>query len=232
MRYALYFTPPADAALTRTAAAWLGRDAFADEPLAHPAVSQLTGQEIAEHTLFPRRYGFHATLKAPFELVDSKSEEDLIAALEAFISTRSSFDIPRLVVNRIGGFFALTPDAPVAELNRLADECVRQFDSFRAPLSDADFARRKPEKLPPAAVENLRRWGYPYVFDTFRFHMTLTGSVDEAAAIKLRPVLDDMFAPILTRPIPVAAVTVFVERQAGGAFTVLRQFPFGASKAK
>lgn len=228
MRYALYFTPPQDAELTRLAADWLGRDAFSNEVRLPPPVGRLSTNEVSEHTRFPRRYGFHATLKAPFELAHGQSEDGLIAALETFVAGRRAFDIERLAVNRIGGFFALTPVGPAAELNSLADACVRQFDVFRAPLSDADFVRRKPERLPPAAVENLKRWGYPYVFETFRFHMTLTGSVDETAAIKLRPVLGDLFARALTKPVSVDAVTLFVETKAGGDFTVRRRFVFGS----
>jgi hypothetical protein len=31
--------------------------------------------------------------------------------------------------------------------------------------------------LTEGQIRNLERWGHPYVFDDFRFHMTLTGPI-------------------------------------------------------
>ncbi len=79
------------------------------------------------------------------------------------------------VVRIISGFTAVVPDAPSAELSTLAQACVEGFEVFRAPMTPNDRARRKPENLTPRQVEQLDRFGYPYVRDDFRFHMTLTG---------------------------------------------------------
>src|SRR5437867_197619 len=133
MRYAVYFTPPKESPLTRLAANWLGRDPFSRPPAEPPAVSTLSPAEIAFHTAAPRRYGFHATLKAPFQLDPAETETSLADALAGFASRTQPFPV-RLAIGRIDGFFALVPAEPAPLLNRLADDVVESFDRFRAPL--------------------------------------------------------------------------------------------------
>lgn len=221
MRYALYFTPARDDRLAAAASAWLGRDAFTGEALRPPAVSSLTPAEIAYHTAAARRYGFHATLKAPFSLAESETEASLLADLEAFAGQACRVFIPRLVIGQIDGFFALVPNAPLPELDAFAAAVVRHFDRFRAPLSDAEIARRNPDALRPEEVRNLVQWGYPYVFERFRFHMTLTGRVGAAEAHRVRTALEEVFRPLLDRPIAVEGLALFVEPEPGAPFTVL-----------
>ncbi len=172
MRAALYFTPPSEAQLTRLAAEWLGRDAFSPEP--RPAPDAL----VAE----PARYGFHATMKPPFRLAEGRMLDELDAALAAFCHETQPVEIRRLVLRRIGRFFALVPHEAEPGLAALADETVRRFEPFRAALNAAELARRAPERLTERQREHLDRWGYPYVFDEFRFHLTLTGPVSDEDA--------------------------------------------------
>lgn len=221
MRYAIYFTPARDDRLAVAASAWLGRDAFTGGMLQSPGVGSLTPAEIAYHTAAARRYGFHATLKAPFALAESETEKSLLSRLEAFARQTRSFPIPRLVIGQLDGFFALIPDASVPQLNDFAAEVVRAFDGFRAPLSDAEIARRNPDALRPEEIRNLVQWGYPYVFEAFRFHMTLTGRVSHAEAPRVKAALDEVFQPLLDRPVPVDGLALFVEPEPGAPFTVL-----------
>ncbi|SIR28882.1 putative phosphonate metabolism protein [Rhizobium sp. RU20A] len=222
MRFALYFTPPAADPLTRTAARWLGRDAFSGEILA-PAGPLPDGYDAAEHAALvadPVRYGFHGTLKAPFSLADSCTAAELVTALKDFASVTPAFTIPRLTVGRLGPFFALVPDGPAPELEAFAAACVRDFEPFRAPLSAADIIRRKPETLTESERAHLHAWGYPYVFSDFRFHMTLTGPVEETARDAMHAHLDSLFAPLLDRPVPVDHITLFAETERGAPFRV------------
>src|SRR5262249_2220033 len=53
------------------------------------------------------------------------------------------------------------------------------------PLTDADRARRNPARLTPRQRDYLERWGYPYVMEEFRFHMTLTGRLEANRASPL-----------------------------------------------
>lgn len=220
MRYAIYFTPPASDALVTVAANWLGRSAFSGEPVKTPAIRSLATEEIARLTEEPRRYGFHATMKAPFRLDEAHSERDLLSALMHFASSAEPVTIPRLGLRAIGPFFALTPDEPVAELNQLANDVVVAFDRFRAPLNETEMAKRRPERLGEQQRHNLERWGYPYVFEEFRFHMTLTGPVEEKDRARVERTLDEFFAPVLDEPVEVANLALFVEPEKGAPFEV------------
>jgi putative phosphonate metabolism protein len=220
MRYAIYFTPPEQSPLTRLAAAWLGRNPFTGSSMTPPAVSTLSPAEIAFHTAAARRYGFHATLKAPFHLAPGESEASLADAVANFATRIEPFSIPRLTIGQLDGFFALLPASPVAALNRLADDVVRAFDRFRAPLSEAEIERRNPDALSAQQFQNLHRWGYPYVFEAFRFHMTLTGRVGGGEAERVRIALEEVFGATLAPPVPVEGVALFVEPEPGAPFAV------------
>src|SRR5690242_2952145 len=111
-RHAIYFAPPADSALARFAAAWLGRDAGTGARLAPPSVTGLDDDLIERITAEPRRYGFHATLKPPFALAAGRTEAELIAELGAFAATRLSFAAPPLRLAALGRFLALIPEGP------------------------------------------------------------------------------------------------------------------------
>jgi putative phosphonate metabolism protein len=231
MRYAIYFTPRQDVALARIAAKWLGRDPFGASASAAEAVADLSAAEVAFHTASARRYGFHATLKAPFRLADDATEASLRGALDSFAETRPVVTIPHLALRQIDGFFALVPDGPLPLLNRLADDVVREFDRFRAPLSDAEIERRSPDTLKPAEFKNLCRWGYPYVFETFRFHMTLSGRAAPQESPRLRAAIDSLFAEELRQPVAVDALTLFIETEPGAPFTVRSSHALGTGSA-
>ncbi|MCY6382033.1 DUF1045 domain-containing protein [Hoeflea prorocentri] len=232
MRYAIYFAPPSSDPLTRVATNWLGRDAFTDETVEAPAISGLNDAEIAFHTASPRRYGFHGTLKAPFSLASGMSENELVTELASFSGSVQSFEIPKLSITRIGAFFALVPDNPVAELEDLAARCVRDFEAYRAPLDDAEIERRSPQHLTPPQLANLQRWGYPYVFEEFRFHMTLTGPVGSADAPRIEQALHAFFDPVLSEPVEVRNIALFTEAETGAPFKVHTLFPLLADEQR
>ncbi len=224
LRYALYFAPSENHPLSTAASAWLGRDAFGNNTSATPAVAAISEADVHALTADPRRYGFHATLKAPFALADGKSEAELLAAIEAFAADTSAFDIPRLVLGQLGRFFALVPATVYPELQQFAGSVVETFEPFRAPLSEADIARRKPDSLDEAHRGNLLRWGYPYVFDQFRFHMTLTAQVPPEQSPAMKAELESRFAAFTDRPLTIDALALFVEPERGADFTVYRRF--------
>lgn len=228
MRYAIYFTPPEEDALSIQAATWLGRDAFRDRSVPQPRVAGFAPAELEALTEEPRRYGFHATLKAPFELAAGRSEEDLLVSFEAFAAVIPAFEIPEVVLGQLGAFFALVPAGPSEELRAFADACVEHFEPFRAPLSEADIARRRPERLSESERSNLMRWGYPYVFGDFRFHMTLSGQVPVPRQAALRSVLEARFEAFIGRPLAISHLSLFVEPERGAAFSMKRIVPLRA----
>ncbi|KQV84289.1 DUF1045 domain-containing protein [Rhizobium sp. Root1220] len=230
MRYALYFTPPKDDPLNGTASLWLGRDAFTGETYPAPEHPGLPAAEQFELTAEPRRYAFHATIKAPFHLAASVTEKDLIHAAEDFAAVTPAFAIPDLVLGQLGRFFALVPAALYPPLQLFGATVVKSFEPFRAALSEADIARRSPEKLSESQRANLLRWGYPYVMDDFGFHMTLTGQVPEERAGVMRAVLSQRFAAFTGRPLAISGLAVFVEEARGAPFKAHSWFPLAGAK--
>ena len=231
MRYALYFTPPKGDPLTDLAGRWLGRSAYSTEEYARTLAGDISVEEQRLLTADPRRYGFHATLKAPFELAASVTEQDLMAVVEDFAAANAAFTLPELVLGQLGRFFALVPGGAYPPLQDFAAKVVRSFEPFRAPLSEADIARRKPENLDDAHRANLMRWGYPYVMDQFRFHMTLTGQVPEDRRVVVRDLLQTTFAAHTGRPIAISGIAVFVEEARGAPFTVHSWLPLAGARS-
>jgi hypothetical protein len=141
----------------------------------------------------PRHYGFHATLKAPFYLSTACTEAQLIDTFVCF--GRSELFTPTIVpaVELLGGFAAILPRDPYPAIDALAAHCTTAFDAFRAPLSPQERARRMAAGLTSTQIENLERWGYPYTFSDFRFHMTLTGRIAADAQARTLVVLRRSF---------------------------------------
>ena len=219
MRYAIYFTPPQDDELTRLAAAWLGRDAFGGAAAARPNLQEISADEIGAATTEPRRYGFHATLKAPFRLAEGRTEAGLERALADFAASAEPVVLPRIVVAELDGFLALVPAEPSEDLQRFAGSVVEAFEPFRAPLTETEISRRKPDALDPEQRQNLLRWGYPYVFGAFQFHMTLTGRLAPADRARFRAAAESVFAPAIARPLAIDGLALFVEPEPGAPFT-------------
>lgn len=220
MRHAVYFVPPPNDPLGRLATQWLGRDSFTGNTVTMPQVGSLTSADVAYHTAAARRYGFHATLKAPFRLARGVGEQELVGAFQGFCANEDAFVVPRMKITRMGGFFALVPARPSLEIDALACKTVLAFERFRAPLSEAEIARRQPGSLTVAQLRNLHRWGYPHVLDTFRFHMTLTGRVAESDRRAVETALQEWFAPVIDLPMHLASLSLMIEPEPGAPFRV------------
>ncbi|WP_299861868.1 DUF1045 domain-containing protein [uncultured Hoeflea sp.] len=230
MRYAIYFAPGPDTELAQLGAGWLGRDAGTGRTIGHSEIEGLGANELAVITGPARRYGFHATLKAPFRLASGVSPADLARAVDAFAARKTGFEIPALRVGIIGGFVAIVPDGQCEALTAFAGEVVEAFEPLRAALSEAEIERRNPDALSSPQLRNLMRWGYPYVFDEFRFHMTLSTRLEPSEAERVREAAAKHFAPALQRPVPVDQLTLFGEAEPGGPFEILRRAPLARAQ--
>ena len=91
-------------------------------------------------------------------------------------------------ISRLGRFLAMTQDVQSNDVTELAASTVSYFDKFRAPLSDIDIEKRRRRRLTPQQDALMLRWGYPYVMQEFKFHMTLTGPLapNEIDAVEQR----------------------------------------------
>jgi hypothetical protein len=177
-RYAIYFAPDPDEQLARFGAGVLGYDAFSGKDLPQLTPPGLSDGHWRYLTAEPRRYGFHATLKAPFRLAEGQTEQQLLDALAKFAPGYEAFCFD-LQLAEIGGFIALTPVSTPGALVSLERDIVVAFDIFRAPLTGAEIVRRLDTRLTVRQRASLDLYGYPYVHDDFRFHMTLTGRLFE-----------------------------------------------------
>ncbi len=222
-RYALYYAPAPRSELGRFGAHLLGYDAFSRKTLRFPVDIEQALPDWGELTQDPRQYGFHATLKAPMVLADGKSEAELLAACAEFAAMPRPIPTIAPVVSAIGDFIAITPSQPSAELQAMAADAVRHFDSFRAPLTATDRARRNPERLPPRQRDYLDRWGYPYVMEEFRFHMTLTGRLPAERRETVLAILRQRFAGLDMNSLAVDRLALFKQSDPGSRFRILQQ---------
>ncbi|WP_291659472.1 MULTISPECIES: DUF1045 domain-containing protein [unclassified Bosea (in: a-proteobacteria)] len=227
-RYAVYYAPATESALWRFGCSVLGYDALTGEDIPFavpPGCDRATWPALTEE---PRRYGFHATLKAPFELADGRSEEQLRAFARNYAAGLEGVALAGLSVTALGSFIALTPSEPSDALQRLAFALVQAFEPFRAPLAQADRARRLKSPLTPAQHAYLEAYGYPYVGDAFRFHMTLTGALPADRMAGVRQGLETAYAEAFPAgPVGLDRFALFKQEGRAGRFRLLDSYPFG-----
>ena len=225
-RYAIYYTPAADSALGRFGDAWFSAEKS-------PDIDGFDQQMLRRLTASARHYGFHATLKPPFALAADATAEALARNVADFAADHTAFEAPPLRPAALLSFVALMPVEPCAALNRLADECVTAFDPYRAAPSEAELDRRRATGLSARQEELLRSWGYPYVFEEFRFHMTLAGPTDRDQSEKLLTGLEELTRPFRAKPLVVDAVSLVAQTRPDQPFRLLRRFPLtGTSQTR
>ncbi len=217
-RFAVYYAPP-PGEFADLAAAWLGRDPVTGAELTQPDL----GLPATQITRDPRRYGFHGTIKPPFRLADGAGPDDLATALEMLATTLRPVVLPGLRLKSLDSFLALVPNGDATPLQQLAASVVRDLDGLRAPLTDAEIARRKPGRLTPRQRELLDRWGYPFVMEEFRFHLTLTDRLDAGMADRAAQALSDYFAPVLPQPFAITDLCLFGEPE-DGQFRLIHRY--------
>jgi putative phosphonate metabolism protein len=222
-RYAIYFAPAPGSPLARFGAAWLGYDVATGETLPQPALAEIGPERLHAITAEPRRYGFHATLKPPFAPAEGHTAGELGEAVRALAGEQPSFDAPPLQLSCISGFWALTLSASCPPLHALADRCVSDLDRFRAPPVAEELARRRRARLTARQDELLARWGYPYVMEEFRFHLTLTARLDAAEGAVVARVLAPLVAPLCREPLAIDALSLFHQEHREAPFRLLRR---------
>jgi putative phosphonate metabolism protein len=220
-RYAIYFVPDPDTALYRFGAAVLGYDCFTGAEIPTPDVLPVDAGAWRELTREPRRYGFHATLKAPFRLAAGRTEAELIGEFVEFSRTIAIAPTVEPVVCLLQHFAAIVPATACAGLDRLAASCVKHFDGFRAPVTSADRSRRLAAHLTARQIGHVGRWGYPYVFEDFRFHMTLTGALSADCRQPVLAYLQRRLAGSHDGPISIDRLALLRQDNPGAGFVVL-----------
>jgi hypothetical protein len=177
-RCAVYFIPNPNNVWWHAGSSWLGRCAATSRPMLQPSIDGVSPKDQWALTAEPRRYGWHATLKAPFKIVTGQTIRSVMLALRELGNSLRAFDLPAMKVSTDGGYMALRPQDNNPDLQRVGAACVTSLHRFAAPLSESELARRRMTNLTPAQDQLLQVWGYPYVFDEFSFHLSLTGQLD------------------------------------------------------
>jgi hypothetical protein len=218
-RFAVYWAPERDDLLWTAGCEWLGRD----------PERRVVADTLRPGTDEPRRYGFHATLKAPMHLTDAADEPALFGTVGQLAARTARFAMPVLEVATLRGFVALRPTQPLASdhpLRRLADACVTELDGLRREPTTAESQRRtQAQTLGSHEAALLQRWGYPHVFDQWQFHMTLSDNMpDLQARQRLHIEAQRHFAPALIGPVVCESISVFVEPAPGASFVLARRF--------
>jgi hypothetical protein len=221
-RVAIYAAPRPDDPLWAFGSRVLGYDAVTCEFVEAPPPLGLSREHWSALTEEPRRYGFHATLKAPFRLAPGRSLDDLSGAVASYGAKTDALAPFALEVRAIGEFLALVPRPAPKTLGQLAADVVISFDGFRAELSEAERKRRLAAKLSARQADYLDRFGYPYVIEEFRFHMSLTGKVpDPTLREELRLALSEELHRATADPaFALDTLVLFVQPAPGERFTI------------
>jgi putative phosphonate metabolism protein len=220
-RYAIYFTPPPDSPLAIFGAGVIGYDCFQRSNVPHLPIDGIDPSVLALSTVEPRRYGFHATLVAPFHLAEGTEEDDLVNTFAACAKSHVPVAAGLLRVTGMSRFVVLSPVEPHPAIEGLADACLTAFDPYRAPPTEADRARRLAAGLSARQAELLERWGYPYVLDEFRFHMTLAGPIPNEHRASFKASLSRAFNGLSRDHLELGAISLMRQDDRAGRFYVL-----------
>ena len=229
-RYAIYFSPEPNSPLEEFGKQWLGSNGNPQQRHL-PVIPGLAPERVQALIEGTRHHGFHGTLKPPFELNPASSQNALLSAACIFARSIAPIELPPMELAVIGKFIALTPARSSAALENLAAQCVRTFEGFRVPLSAEQTAYYLRNKLTVHQTQMLEHWGYPYVMEEFRFHISLTDRIDDpterAAMMKA---VQQMTTNIVNKPIVVRDIAIFFQGERDKIMTALERIPFGRLK--
>ncbi|MEM9278276.1 MAG: DUF1045 domain-containing protein [Pseudomonadota bacterium] len=212
-RYAVYFVPPRNTPLAGLGRKWLGVDP--EDGILDAAPTPWVDS--------PRRYGFHATLKAPMRLVDTVTEKQFLQAVASLAQSLKPVSLGNLNLRRIGSFLALVHDQKAfPDVNALAWECVTELDHLRAPLTIEEINKRK--NLSKVQNELLNTWGYPYIGSEFRFHMTLSSSLSTKELDQAEAALTPLLSEVMNRETVIEQITVLGDPGGAKPFELVQRF--------
>jgi putative phosphonate metabolism protein len=230
-RYAIYFAPEAASPWWDFGSRWLGRDERDNSERMQPLLESIDPGVFSQITAAPRRYGFHATLKAPFRLRGDATPGELLDRVRALALTLGPAELGPLVPRVMSGFTALVPVATSGTVDALAAACVSQLDDLRAALTPEEISTRRAAGLDAREEELLRQFGYPFVFERFRLHFTLTGRVDERTAARVCSAVATQVKLLNHEaPLVVDRLCVFAEAQSGQAMLRIADYPLAFNR--
>ncbi len=221
-RYAICYAPEPLSPLWRFGSRWLGWDADNRKKTEPLCIDGIAYGRIASITQMPRKYGFHATLKPPFQLAPGYDLSMLDESLEAFAVARRAFKVPALELAALDGFVALLPQETCPTLEGLAADCVCQFDPFRA--TDGELPRKA--EMTSRQKTLCETWGSAYVMEEYRFHMKLTEPLVDVERRTVLECLRDHAKMVCKRkPWHFGALTLMRQKGPDEPFHTLKRYP-------
>jgi hypothetical protein len=209
-RYAIFYTPTGP--LADFGAQWLGWDSAHGRPVVQP---EIAGIDVPTITQTARKYGLHGTLKAPFKLAEGCDLAQLQDVATTFATGQPAFEIGALTLRHDSGFVALRPRSQQIGLRDFAAVAVKAFDGFRAALTDVDIARRREANLTARQDQQMLDWGYPFIFDDFHFHLTLSGFMEAGEAAQVIDALSPRLESIVPTPFVIDGITLMGQDDRG-----------------
>ena len=225
-RYAVYYVPPKDSALAEFGRTWLGIDIETGERVKHAKFKGITAKRLESLTASPRYYGFHGTLKAPFHLASHATLDGMLNAARLTAQRIKAVTIPPLEIAIIGKFLALTPKKSSPALEVMASGFVRSLDAYRQRKTAKELAQYRQSKLTVHQEQMLEHWGYPYVLEEFRFHLTVTDRIDDQAEREeTRDKLEEVCADFLGKRTTIASVAICTQPAIDTYMRVVEHIP-------
>ena len=211
-RYAIYYAPIENPELDLFGKCWLGWDPYKGEETTKSDLSKLTSfKKFSSLVLTPKQYGFHGTIKAPFRLKNEYTYNDLENKVREISKQIQSFHLDKLVIKKLGNFIALTPSKNL-KVNDVSNKFVEGLDFLRDDLSEDEIKKRNPHKLSFNQKKKLFKWGYPYVFNEFKFHLTLTGKLRIEEIDNVYKYLQTILKSVNLRKIHFKSICIFGQK--------------------
>ncbi len=223
-RFAIYYVPRRASVLEAFGNSWLGWDPRTCSLVQRPDITGLSRDEIIQITQTPARYSFHGTIKPPFALRPGLTVDDLDIALQNFARSWSRFECGPLKLTEVGPFLALCPDDPDKQITTFAAECVKAFDEFREPETASGIERRRKGGLTPRQDALLLKWGYPYVMEELRFHLTLTEKLGPSVLAKIKEILGSYLGNLCEDRFTLQEVALFGDPGEGRPFQEIKRY--------
>jgi hypothetical protein len=225
-RYAVYFTPSVGTDWHEAGSRWLGRYASSGQSVAQPRIEGIAASTFAALTEDPRRYGWHATLKAPFRLAKGMDEDALAQSMRQLADTMTAFSLPTLRAGLIRNFLAVRPEGDLKKINAIARACTTALHQFVEPLTPSELQRRRNVGLTAEQDRLLMQWGYPWVLDQFQFHFSITSSLNQVDTEMNQLLLDAAKRHFETlEKCRFEQLSLFVEPAPGENFLLVKNFP-------
>ena len=229
-RVAIYFLPKKNSSLENFGKNLLGRDINKKKKISLTRRQKYFisrgftfFDELKDYCEQPAKYGFHATLKAPFRLKRNVKTKNFYDVISHIAAQHSRFKIKGLKIVYSKKFTFITSRKPNKLLRNLENDLVKHLDTFRAELNKTEIKKRIPDSLTFKQNKYLKEWGYPFVFDQFKFHMTLMNQNNNKLSNKQKLELEKLIYKISNNVIEFNEISLLGENK-NGHFEEIKRF--------